>query len=53
MCENSNHRSSAWHPVLPGAKRAFPADVAIYSVTYLTDAQTVSKPEAPLHVLHV
>ena len=49
----ANHWSSAWHAVLPGAERDFPAGVAISSVTYLTDAQTVSKPGGPLHILHM
>ena len=36
-----------------GLKGTFQPSVAISSVTYLTDAQTVSKPGGPLHILHM
>ena len=49
----ANHWSSVWHTVLPGAERDFPASVAISSVTYPTDAQTVRTPGGPLRNLHM
>lgn len=53
MCDSSNHWNNTWHVVFLMAERDLPAGVAISFVTSMTGTPAVSKPGAPLSILHV